>query len=134
MDTEKIYKIRIRKLKDLVDKEDTIVEFCKKWSKNPDEKPLNETYISQLLNGYRKFGERSARRFERTMYLDEKYFDGDDDSDLYSAIGRTRETLSVAEMGRIKEFLKLTPEEQLKAMDIAQEEREIKGKDSGNGK
>jgi phage repressor protein C with HTH and peptisase S24 domain len=62
---------RVRTLRRLVEAEGKIVEFARKFD-------LDASYISQLLNGHRGFGERSARKIEQKMGLPEGYFDRTD--------------------------------------------------------
>lgn len=46
---------------------------------------LDATYISQLLNGHRNFGEKAARGMERKMHLPAHYFDAEQDSERQGA-------------------------------------------------
>ena len=67
--------IRKKKLQALVDDAGTIAAFCRKnFSKNADN-PINPSYVSQLLNGTRNFGEDAARNMETQLGFPEYYFD-----------------------------------------------------------
>ncbi len=88
--------MRVKKLFDLVKQEESIVAFCKKHSKDDDEKPINATYISQILNGHRKFGEKSARNLESKIGLTPNYFDTEeDDDDFFTMLGVERSDIDL---------------------------------------
>ena len=73
MDTNSI---RVARLKALVQAEGGVTEFARRRSSPNADKPIDTSYISQLLNGHRNFGEKSARSMERRAGLPEGYFDG----------------------------------------------------------
>lgn len=62
---------RTRNLKGLVDNAGSIAKLARKYNE------LDATYISQLLNGHRNFGEKAARKMEGIMGLPEGWFDID---------------------------------------------------------
>ena len=60
---------RMLKLKKLIaDSGGTTAEFCRSYGVDP-------SYISQLLNGHRSFGEKAARNLEEKAGLSPGYFD-----------------------------------------------------------
>lgn len=63
-------------MKQLVLKAGGIAEFAKQFSRGDADKPIDPTYISQLLNGHRNFGEKAARNMEKRAGLAAYYFDG----------------------------------------------------------
>ena len=58
-----IQDIRRLRLKSLIDQEDSAADFARKYD-------LNESYLSQLLNKHRGFGERAARKIEAAVGLE----------------------------------------------------------------
>lgn len=67
---------RVARLQQLVDKVGGIADFAKQYSRPDADKPIDPTYISQLLNGHRNFGEKAARNMEKRAGLAAYYFDG----------------------------------------------------------
>jgi len=63
-----IHQIRLERLRSLVDRFKSIAAFARYYN-------LEANYISHLFNGYRSFGERSARQMEKKMGLEPGYFD-----------------------------------------------------------
>lgn len=61
--------IRVAHLRRLVDAAGTIVAFAKRHE------GVDPTYVSQLLNRHRSFGERAARNMERRLGLPSGYLD-----------------------------------------------------------
>lgn len=61
---------RVAKLRAIVGQSDSIAAFARTYG-------LDATYISQLLNGHRQFGERAARNMEEKMGLPPMFFDID---------------------------------------------------------
>lgn len=59
---------RVLRLRVLVEQFDSIAAFARHHG-------LDATYISQLLNGHRQFGEKAARTMESKMNLPANYFD-----------------------------------------------------------
>ena len=53
--------IRRKVLENLVKEAGGPAAFCRKYSKDDAEKPISPTYISQLINKHRTFGEKAAR-------------------------------------------------------------------------
>lgn len=49
--------------------------FVRAYSQPAADKPIDPTYVSQLLNGKRVFGEKAAKNMERRAGLPEGYFD-----------------------------------------------------------
>jgi hypothetical protein len=73
--------IRRKKLEKTVIDYGGIENFVRERSRPDREKSLNPSYISQLINGTRKFGERAARNMEDLAGLPEYYFDKIDKSE-----------------------------------------------------
>ncbi|CAM5186517.1 hypothetical protein OURE66S_01222 [Oligella ureolytica] len=67
MDT--INENRIQNLRCLVNKAGSIAQLARDYS------GLDATYISQLLNGHRNFGEKAARKMELTLGFPNGWFD-----------------------------------------------------------
>ena len=61
--------IRVQNLRALVDQANGIASFARKHN------GIDPTYISQLLNGHRAFGEKAARNMEQKIGLSSGYFD-----------------------------------------------------------
>lgn len=80
----------MNRLRELVMREVSIAAFCKKYSRDDDEKPINAAYISQILTGHRKLGEKSARNLESKIGLKENYLDTEDDDDFFTMLGIDR--------------------------------------------
>lgn len=59
-----ISEIRRRKLEKTVIKHGGIAKFVRERSRPDKEKSLNASYISQIINGTRNFGEKAAREME----------------------------------------------------------------------
>lgn len=66
---------RVAKLRKLVVEAGGPAAFAKKYSLKDADKPIDETYISQILNGYRSFGEKAALNMQKRAGLPENYFD-----------------------------------------------------------
>lgn len=76
MDTEEIRAYRVGKLRELIkNNHKRQSDFARRYDIHP-------TYVSQLLNGHRSFGEKSARKLERQIGLPLFYFDGVDEESL----------------------------------------------------
>lgn len=63
--------LRVAALRRLVDAEPSIAAFARKHGLDP-------TYISQLLNGHRQFGERAAAKMAGQIGLAPRYFEQSD--------------------------------------------------------
>lgn len=50
---------RLEKLRKLVDAQGGPAAFARAWSRNPDLSAIDQTFVSQLLNGHRRFGDRA---------------------------------------------------------------------------
>ena len=61
-------RLRVDRLKGLIG-ELSIAAFCRKFEK------IDATYISQILNGHRNFGEKAARTMEERLGLPVGWFD-----------------------------------------------------------
>ena len=61
--------IRVQKLRDLVEQAGGIAAFARQNN------GVDPTYVSQLLNGHRSFGEKAARNMEQKVGLQYGYFD-----------------------------------------------------------
>ena len=70
MDT--INELRVKNLYSLVKEAGSIAKLARQHS-------VDATYISQLLNGYRSFGEKAARKMELSMNLSQNWFDQNHD-------------------------------------------------------
>lgn len=68
MDIRDIRRQNLDKLIGNPGKRGRIIDFAQNYNFDP-------TYISQILNGYKKLGEKSARKMEAAMRLPEGYFD-----------------------------------------------------------
>ena len=66
---------QVLKLKALVDKAGGPSAFAEKHSKDPDENAINATYISQILNGSRAFGDKSRKNMASRAGLPPDYFE-----------------------------------------------------------
>lgn len=66
-------KLRVEKLKSLIGGV-SIAAFCRKFER------VDPTYISQILNGHRNFGEKAARTMEEKLGLQAGWFDRDTES------------------------------------------------------
>lgn len=95
-----------------------------------------ERQINDMLKKRKSFGEKIARSLEKNSNpkLPNKWFDDDDEIDIYKSIGRTKETLSIADSARVREFLELTPEQQTKVLQMAKEDKSGRSKESREGK
>lgn len=73
--------IRINRLRELTGKFNTVAEFSRHYGIEP-------SYISQIVNGHRSFGEKAARKMEKVLNLDAGYFDriGDHPLDHYKEV------------------------------------------------
>lgn len=68
---------RVEKLRKLVDDYGGPAEFARLRSQDGADKPIDPTYVSQLLNGHRRFGEKAADNMCRRAGLPEDYFSTD---------------------------------------------------------
>lgn len=66
---------RVEKLRKLVDGYGGPAEFARLRSQDGADKPIDPTYVSQLLNGHRRFGEKAADNMCRRAGLHQGYFD-----------------------------------------------------------
>ena len=64
-------KKRVEKLRVLVEKAGGIAAFVRQYN------GIDPTYISQLLNGHRSFGERAARNMESKIGVEQGWFDNE---------------------------------------------------------
>lgn len=64
-----------------------IAEFVRSLKAEEGESPLPQSYISQLLNGHRSFGEKAARKLERQAALAPGYLDALGDVPYFSRDG-----------------------------------------------
>lgn len=100
---------RLEKLRALVEKYGGIAEFARSTTPGAD-KPIDTTYVSQILNGHRSFGEKSALNMARRAGLPDNYFDSDPDSipPEISDLLRTVETLTESGKMSLEEIRKMT--------------------------
>lgn len=61
-------------------------EFVKRYSRSDADKPIDATYVSQIINGHRKLGEKAARNMERRAGLKPGYLD---DSEMLNPLEPT---------------------------------------------
>ena len=64
-----IKKIRVERLKALIQELGGAAEVERNYDN------INASYLSQLINGFRPFGEKSARNLEAKLNLEINYFD-----------------------------------------------------------
>jgi len=111
-----ITEIRRRKLEKTVIKHGGIAKFVRERSRPDKEKSLNASYISQIINGTRNFGEKAAREMEDIAGLPEYYFDilDEDDADknkikqeptFYEVIGINPEKITIEQIELIRASL-----------------------------
>lgn len=79
---------RVAKLRKLVDDAGGPAAFSRAYSQKNADKPIDETYVSQILNGHRAFGEKSARNMERRAGLPDGYFEAANTEPSMGIIGR----------------------------------------------
>jgi len=63
------------KLKALVDQAGGLVPFAEKYSHDIENDPINATYVSQIINGTRAFGDKSRRNMASRAGLPANYFE-----------------------------------------------------------
>ncbi|MDD3884534.1 MAG: hypothetical protein PHW66_06315 [Gallionella sp.] len=73
---------RVAKLRKLVGSAGGPAAFAKSYSQEDADKPIDHTYVSQILNGHRSFGEKAARNMERRAGLPDGYFDLPDEENI----------------------------------------------------
>jgi hypothetical protein len=71
-------KLRMKKLRMVVDHFGGAANFCRQKVSPDADKPVDPSHISQILNGHRKFGETAARNMEARTGLPDGYFDSED--------------------------------------------------------
>lgn len=71
--------IRVRKLKAFVEEQGGAASLAKKHE------AIDASYLSQLINGHRPFGEKSARKIEQTCGLSTNYFDSDQTDESHTS-------------------------------------------------
>lgn len=67
--------LRVERLRELVKGAGGPAKFARQYSQKDADKPIDETYVSQLLNGHRTFGEKAAQSMALRAGLPEDYFD-----------------------------------------------------------
>lgn len=70
--------IRIKKLGALVEKAGGPAAFARKYSIATADKPIDDSYVSQLLNGHRNFGEKASERMAKRAGLPPDFFESDE--------------------------------------------------------
>lgn len=85
---------RLEKLRKLVDAQGGPAAFARAWSRNPDLSAIDQTFVSQLLNGHRRFGDRARVNMAQRCGLPDDFFDIPDE---YNAGGPIRETTPLME-------------------------------------
>ncbi len=73
---------RVAKLRSLVEKAGGPAAFARIYTLKDAEKPIDATYISQILNGHRSFGEKAALNMENRSTLPQGYFDAKTDINI----------------------------------------------------
>lgn len=63
------------KLKELVDNAGGPAAFAQKYSRDEENDPINPTYVSQIINGSRAFGDKSRQNMARKAGLADGYFE-----------------------------------------------------------
>lgn len=112
----KITEIRRKKLEKIVDEYGGIEDFVRERSRPDREKSLSASYISQLINGTRNFGEKAARNMEDLAGLPDYYFDTIEDDDVdkhkvkqeptfYEVIGINPEKITIEQIELIRASL-----------------------------
>lgn len=111
-----ITEIRRKKLEKIVDEYGGIENFVRERSRPDREKSLSASYISQLINGTRNFGEKAARNMEDLAGLPDYYFDTIEDDDVdkhkikqeptfYEVIGINPEKITIEQIELIRASL-----------------------------
>ena len=131
--SDKIKQIRIKRLSEVVKKDGSIANFCKNRIAEGADKPNDPTYVSQLLNGHRSFGENAARSMEKRAGLPEYYFDREDitlDTTIFSTDNEFKkllmsiisslpdEDLNISKVNLLKEALKTKNEDVPKSTTV----------------
>jgi hypothetical protein len=70
---------RLRKLRRLVDAQGGPAAFARAWSRNHEFSSIDPTYVSQLLNGHRAFGDRARLNMARRCALPDDFFEVPDE-------------------------------------------------------
>lgn len=65
----------IAKLQALVDDHGGPAAFARTWRRNPNQSPINASYVSQILNGHSSFGEKARMKMAVRCNLDPQYFE-----------------------------------------------------------
>lgn len=65
----------LERLRQMVEEAGGQAAFARSWSRNPNESPIDPTYLSQLLSGHRSFGERARVRMARRCALPDDFFE-----------------------------------------------------------
>lgn len=137
---------RVRLLKELIASCGSIVDFCKKYSRDDCEKSISPTFVSQLKNGSRSFGVKAARNMEEISTLPKYYFDPwrknvktnevsfEDESDLLEFLGLNDGKLDFEQLKRIKRFVKASADKQEEALSVIKSVGSGGSKESGEGK
>ena len=66
---------RVSKLRRLVSEAGGPKAFARAHLRRDSDKQINESYVSQVLNGHRSFGEKAARNMETMAGLPDRYFE-----------------------------------------------------------
>lgn len=67
--------LAIEKLKAMVVEHGGPAAFARTWSRNPDQSPIDASYVSQILNGHVPFGEKARLKMAIRCNLDPQYFE-----------------------------------------------------------
>ena len=70
------HETRVQRLRELVEKDGGPAAFARLRSQPSADKPIDPTFVSQILSGHRSFGEKAAANMARRAGLPSGYFDG----------------------------------------------------------
>lgn len=125
-----IKQIRRQRLKEIVDKYGGPGGFAKLRSKPDADKPIDSSYVSQVLNGTRNLGETAARNMEERAGLPEGYLDrseekkktktNDEDLSTYDVLGIKPQELTIEQIDLLRTVLKIPLEDIPHAKKVAE--------------
>ena len=103
--------MRIEKLRALVDAYNGPAEFSRRRSVHSADKTIDASYVSQILNKHRSFGEKAALNMARRAGLPDDYFDKQDIEQSFNLPPTT------VEADRVQTVLKLLAEAELSELE-----------------
>lgn len=107
-------KHRLELLRALVKANGGNAEFARQCSSESADKPIDASYISQLLNGHRSFGEKAAKNMALRIGLDPDYFDAIQGKEIQQA--------------KVERIPKPKPHQAIKEVAALMEKMDEKGK------